>query len=143
MGITPQQARVVHFLQHNGPIGATYDEIASHLGLRSKNGAKGLVDRLVARGWLRRLPHRPRAIEVLRRLPDQYYAPFPAARFGVEPAAGRPTAYLGPYPIRDHGTCADWFDSLVDHAAPVTDAESAVNLGNSRCVDPAQTEARS
>ena len=42
-------------------------ELAAELGLRSKSGTQRLVDALVERGYLRRLPYRARALEVVRR----------------------------------------------------------------------------
>ncbi len=47
----------------------SYDEMKVALGLRSKSGIHRLISALEERGFLRRLPHRARALEVLRR-PD-------------------------------------------------------------------------
>ncbi|MCS6986524.1 MAG: transcriptional repressor LexA [Sphingomonadaceae bacterium] len=45
----------------------SFEEMREALGLRSKSGVHRLVEALVERGFLRRLPHRARALEVLRR----------------------------------------------------------------------------
>lgn len=47
----------------------TFDEIARKLNLRSKSGVTRLVDALEGRGFIRRLPNRARAIEVLKMPP--------------------------------------------------------------------------
>ncbi|MDD2325545.1 MAG: transcriptional repressor LexA [Alphaproteobacteria bacterium] len=47
----------------------SFDEMKTALGLRSKSGIHRLITGLEERGFVRRLPHRARALEVLR-LPD-------------------------------------------------------------------------
>lgn len=47
----------------------SFDEMKDALNLRSKSGIHRLITALEERGFIRRLPHRARAIEVLR-LPD-------------------------------------------------------------------------
>jgi repressor LexA len=44
----------------------SFDEMKDALGLRSKSGIHRLITGLEERGFLRRLPHRARALEVLR-----------------------------------------------------------------------------
>lgn len=44
----------------------SFDEMKSALGLRSKSGVHRLVTGLEERGFIRRMPHRARALEVLR-----------------------------------------------------------------------------
>ena len=55
-------------LRGNG-ISPSFDEMKDALGLRSKSGIHRLITALEERGFIRRLPHRARALEVLR-LPD-------------------------------------------------------------------------
>ncbi len=50
-------------------VSPSYDEMKDTLGLRSKSGIHRLIIGLEERGFIHRLPHRARAIEVLR-LPD-------------------------------------------------------------------------
>jgi repressor LexA len=59
----------------------SFDEMKDALGLRSKSGVHRLITALEERGFIRRLPNRARALEVLR-LPESVS---PALR----PAAGR------------------------------------------------------
>jgi repressor LexA len=67
-------------------VSPSFDEMKDALGLRSKSGIHRLMTGLEERGFIRRLPHRARALEVLR-LPEN--------------AAGRERA-----PIRRAGTFA-------------------------------------
>ena len=50
-------------------ISPSFDEMKDALGLRSKSGIHRLITGLEERGFVRRLPHRARALEVLR-LPE-------------------------------------------------------------------------
>lgn len=59
----------------------SFEEMKEALGLRSKSGIHRLITALEERGFLRRLPHRARALEVLR-LPENVVLP---ARRDMEP----------------------------------------------------------
>ena len=61
-------------------ISPSYDEMKDALALRSKSGIHRLITGLEERGFIRRLPHRARALEVLR-LPENMDAPAPAGGF--------------------------------------------------------------
>lgn len=50
-------------------VSPSFDEMKDALNLRSKSGIHRLITALEERGFIRRLPHRARAIEILR-LPD-------------------------------------------------------------------------
>ncbi|MEE8549489.1 MAG: LexA family transcriptional regulator, partial [Alphaproteobacteria bacterium] len=52
-------------LRENG-ISPSFDEMKDALGLKSKSGIHRLITGLVERGFIHRLPHRARALEVLR-----------------------------------------------------------------------------
>ena len=58
-------------LQESG-VSPSFEEMKETLGLRSKSGIHRLIRALEERGFLRRLPHRARALEVLR-LPDHLH----------------------------------------------------------------------
>lgn len=58
----------------------SYDEMKDHLGLASKSGIHRLITALEERGFIRRLPNKARALEVLK-LP----ADVQAANNGLEP----------------------------------------------------------
>ncbi|MEZ5892292.1 MAG: transcriptional repressor LexA [Parvularculaceae bacterium] len=73
-------------LQESG-VSPSFDEMKEALDLRSKSGIHRLITALEERGFIRRLPHRARALEVLR-LPEGATvnaAPSPAQR-GFRPA---------------------------------------------------------
>jgi repressor LexA len=55
-------------------VSPSFDEMKDALGLKSKSGIHRLITGLEERGFIRRLPHRARAIEILR-LPDNMEAP--------------------------------------------------------------------
>lgn len=47
-------------------IAPSFDEMMVNLGFRSKSGVHRLIEQLVERGRIRRLPNRARAIEVVK-----------------------------------------------------------------------------
>ncbi|MBS0220102.1 MAG: hypothetical protein JSR91_05100 [Proteobacteria bacterium] len=67
--ITPRQASLLAFVRdytarHDG-VAPTYREIMVGLDMQSKSQVRWLIDRLVQRGYMRRLRYRARAIEVI------------------------------------------------------------------------------
>ncbi len=70
--LTRKQYDLLHFihkrLQRDG-VPPSFDEMKDALDLRSKSGIHRLITALEERGFIRRLPHRARAIEIIR-LPD-------------------------------------------------------------------------
>lgn len=70
--LTKKQHELLIFIRahlEESGISPSFDEMKNALGLRSKSGIHRLVSALEERGFVRRLPHRARALEVLR-LPD-------------------------------------------------------------------------
>ena len=61
----------IHERMRSGDIAPSFDEMREALGLQSKSGIHRLVTALVERGYLERLPHRARALEV-KKLPEGY-----------------------------------------------------------------------
>ena len=59
-------------------VSPSFDEMKDALDLRSKSGIHRLITGLVERGFIRRLPHRARALEVLK-LPENMESHAPAA----------------------------------------------------------------
>src|SRR5438045_7534392 len=55
---------------NDGGVSPSFDEMKEALRLKSKSGIHRLITALEERGFLRRLPHRARALEVLK-LPQQ------------------------------------------------------------------------
>ncbi|MEE8270207.1 MAG: transcriptional repressor LexA [Alphaproteobacteria bacterium] len=70
--LTRKQQELLLFINRRlskGGVSPSFDEMKEALGLRSKSGIHRLITGLEERGFIRRLPHRARALEVLR-LPD-------------------------------------------------------------------------
>ena len=70
--LTKKQIQLLEFIQaHMARDGVppSFDEMKIALDLRSKSGIHRLVTALEERGFIRRLPHRARALEIVR-LPD-------------------------------------------------------------------------
>ena len=68
--LTPKQYELLAYIdtfigQHG--VSPSFDEMKEALNLKSKSGIHRLIVALEERGFIRRLPHRARALEVLRR----------------------------------------------------------------------------
>ena len=72
-------------------ISPSFEEMKEALGLRSKSGVHRLIVGLEERGFIRRLPHRARALEVLR-LPESTGAAAKAMRSTPRLVPRRPVA---------------------------------------------------
>ena len=59
----------IHSRMQDSGVPPSFDEMKDALDLKSKSGIHRLITALVERGFIRRLPHRARAIEVIR-LPE-------------------------------------------------------------------------
>jgi repressor LexA len=85
--LTRKQRELLQFIQErlaDTGISPSFDEMKDALGLKSKSGVHRLITGLEERGFIRRLPHRARALEVTRLSDDQMSK--------AEPAAGRGAA---------------------------------------------------
>ncbi len=70
--LTRKQQQLLMFIDRRlkeGGVSPSFDEMKDALGLKSKSGIHRLITALEERGFIRRLPHRARALEVLQ-LPD-------------------------------------------------------------------------
>ena len=70
--LTRKQLDLLNFISKRvkeDGVSPSFDEMKDALNLRSKSGIHRLITALEERGFIRRLPHRARAIEILR-LPD-------------------------------------------------------------------------
>jgi SOS-response transcriptional repressor LexA len=67
-GLTPLQDRAVRFIASRD-VCPSFEEIKVELGLASKGNVHALIGQLVDRGYVRRLPHRARSLEVISRVP--------------------------------------------------------------------------
>lgn len=80
--LTRQMNALLHVIDRSlraDGVPPSYDEMREALSLKSKSGIHRLIESLEARGFIRRLPNRARAIEILR-MP------------GATPSAPRPVA---------------------------------------------------
>lgn len=71
--LTRKQQELLIFINerlNEGGVSPSFDEMKDALGLKSKSGIHRLITGLEERGFIRRLPHRARALEVLR-LPEK------------------------------------------------------------------------
>jgi repressor LexA len=72
--LTRKQRELLQFIQErlgDSEISPSFDEMKDALGLKSKSGVHRLITGLEERGFIRRLPHRARALEVTRLSDDQ------------------------------------------------------------------------
>jgi repressor LexA len=88
----------IHERMQERGVPPSFDEMKDALDLRSKSGIHRLITALVERGFIRRLPHRARAIEVIK-LPENQIAAAasttPAVPRGFQPSV---IAGSGPKP---------------------------------------------
>jgi repressor LexA len=74
--LTRKQKELLVFIHQRlgqGGISPSFDEMRDALGLKSKSGIHRLITGLEERGVIRRLPHRARALEIIR-LPEGFSA---------------------------------------------------------------------
>jgi repressor LexA len=91
--LTPKQQELLSFIQtrlDEGGVSPSFEEMKDALDLRSKSGIHRLINALEERGFIRRLPNRARALEVLK-LPDAMHrVPTPASVVALKPKATPP-----------------------------------------------------
>ena len=69
--LTRKQHELIRFIQtrlEESGVSPSFEEMKEALDLKSKSGIHRLITALEERGFIRRLPHRARALEVLRML---------------------------------------------------------------------------
>ncbi len=74
--LTRKQHELLRFINERlseSGVSPSFDEMKDALGLKSKSGIHRLITALEERGFIRRLPHRARALEVLK-LPEEAVA---------------------------------------------------------------------
>ena len=70
--LTRKQLTLLQFIElktGNHGVSPSFDEMREALNLRSKSGIHRLITALEERGFIRRLPHRARALEVIKTVP--------------------------------------------------------------------------
>lgn len=97
--LTKKQRDLLEFIhkrvQRDG-VPPSFDEMKEALDLRSKSGIHRLITALEERGYIRRLPHRARALEITK-LPETLGTPAgftPRVITGDRPEAPRPAAAM-------------------------------------------------
>ena len=67
--LTPKQYKLLMFIDNsikeNGAC-PSYDEMKEAVGIKSKSGIHALIEELIEREFVRKIPHKARALEVLR-----------------------------------------------------------------------------
>ena len=86
--LTPKQKELLLFIHERlkeSGVPPSYDEMKEALDLRSKSGIHRLITALEERGFIRRLPHRARALEIIK-LPEMAQSPPRRAASGFSPS---------------------------------------------------------
>jgi repressor LexA len=76
--LTAKQRELLHFITvrlEDSGISPSFEEMKDALDLKSKSGVHRLISALEERGFIRRLPNRARALEVIRQPEDSVVAP--------------------------------------------------------------------
>ncbi|WP_313442857.1 transcriptional repressor LexA [Novosphingobium sp.] len=109
--LTRKQHELLRFIQvrlEESGISPSFEEMKEALDLKSKSGVHRLISALEERGFIRRLPNRARALEVLRQPEDATSKPAkPASAKEITsraPAIGRPANDVIEIPL--HGRIA-------------------------------------
>lgn len=92
--LTRKQHELLSFIQtrlDDSGISPSFEEMKEALDLKSKSGVHRLISALEERGFIRRLPNRARALEVIRE-PESLGAKAPARTDGARGVAARPAA---------------------------------------------------
>ena len=61
----------IHEHMSGDDVAPSFEEMKDALGLKSKSGIHRLISALLERGYIERLPHRARALQI-KRLPDGF-----------------------------------------------------------------------
>jgi repressor LexA len=97
--LTRKQYELLSFINQRlaeGGVSPSFEEMKLALGLRSKSGIHRLITGLQERGFIKRLPHRARALEVIK-LPEQTAIPMTRGRSGESKGRFSPTVIRGDF----------------------------------------------
>ncbi len=142
--LTQKQHDLLKFIDKRlkkNSVSPSYDEMKDALGLASKSGIHRLITALEERGFIRRLPHRARALEILK-LPGEKSsimqktlettAPAPANDQISIPLMGKIAAGVPIAAIEQDGPRFNVPDGIIgrgDHFALEVEGESMINAG--------------
>ena len=146
--LTRKQYELLKFINErleNSGVSPSFDEMKDALNLKSKSGIHRLITGLEERGFIRRLPHRARALEVIRLpenaagggtgkvvRPDFAKTLAPAAESVSLPLYGQIAAGTPIEALRDHSNVIEVPASMVgggEHYALSVEGDSMVDAG--------------
>jgi repressor LexA len=87
--LTKKQHELLMFINRRlaqDGVSPSFEEMKEALGLKSKSGIHRLISGLEERGFIRRLPHRARALEVMKRPEEMSIGDAPAESAEIGPA---------------------------------------------------------
>ena len=87
-------------------VSPSFEEMKEALGLKSKSGIHRLISGLEERGFIRRLPHRARALEVVK-LPEESAAKTPRGKFSPTVIKGDFKTALPGLPVAETAEAAN------------------------------------
>lgn len=99
--LTKKQHELLSFIDkqlNSKGVSPSYDEMKDALGLASKSGIHRLITALQERGFIRRLPHKARALEVLK-LPENKVSKRPSNDFDSNVIQGSFNGATDPMPV--------------------------------------------
>lgn len=128
----------IHERMSEDDIPPSFEEMKIALGLKSKSGIHRLISALVERGYIERLPHRARALEI-KRLPEGMSKTQPqmtstpiSSTLDEVPLYGKIAAGTPIEAIRDEGEIIHLPQGFVgtgDHYALTVDGDSMIKAG--------------
>ena len=144
--LTKKQRDLLLFIHEHlseSDVPPSFEEMKDALGLKSKSGIHRLISGLEERGYIERLPHRARALEI-KRLPDGFNktqtpantggAQFQSAPANMEqiPIHGKIAAGTPIEAIEHHGEYLDLPTGMIgmgEHYALTVEGDSMINAG--------------
>jgi repressor LexA len=129
--LTAKQHELIRFIQQRleeTGVSPSFEEMKEALDLKSKSGVHRLISALEERGFIRRLPNRARALEVIRQPEDAT----PAARPALRLAADNPAAAVAAPETRVREAANDVIDiplhGRIAAGAPIEALEGQTSL---------------
>jgi len=131
----------IHEKMSEDDIPPSFEEMKDALGLKSKSGIHRLISALVERGYLQRLPHRARALEIIK-LPDGFKSksqgnvpqsiPANDITFDEIPLCGKIAAGTPIEAVRDEGMTISLPQGMLghgEHYALTVEGDSMIKAG--------------
>ncbi|MDE2301529.1 MAG: transcriptional repressor LexA [Sphingomonadales bacterium] len=128
--LTRKQHELIRFIQtrlEETGVSPSFEEMKEALDLKSKSGVHRLISALEERGFIRRLPNRARALEVLRQ-PEDATGPMARPRAAATPAALQRAAAPRPAPVAANDVVEVPLHGRIAAGAPIEALESYATL---------------